>query len=106
MERSLKVKREVGSDRKTINFTNPCRMHPAHDVPRESGEYVAIGQYDHSRLEGGQNLIKKTVGEIGRVQQAEGGGGEAFLLFAFLRGFFHHFGTVPLRHEDRETLGL
>src|SRR5580658_10353279 len=66
-DRHAKIKRKVRPQREAVYAAHPFGMHAASDVARKCGVDVAIGEYDHARLERRQDLIGEPIGEIDRV---------------------------------------
>ena len=97
-------KRQVRQRREIVNAAHPFGRAAAHDVARERGEDIAVAQHEVTGAQQRNQMPFITVGEIGRVDQAESGGREQFALFAFAGGGFDEFRRVPFAEEDFQPL--
>ena len=97
---------DVGQDREIVHFADPFRGATADDIAGEGGEDVAVAQHEVAGLEQGEQLALVAIGEIGGVNEAEGGRGQEIHLLALAGGAFHQFGGIPLGKEHLELLHL
>ena len=83
---------------------HPFRRAAAHDVAREGGEDVAVAQHEVAGAQQRHQLPLVAVGEIRRVNEAEGGGREQFALLAFAGGGLDELGGIPFAEIDFQAL--
>ena len=86
---------------KRYRFRTQLRLDAARHVAGERGVGVAVGADDRAGLDQRQDVALRAVGEIGGVDQAEGGGREHLLPLAAARGLMHQRRGVPFAESDR-----
>ena len=89
---------------KIINAAHPFRRAAADGVAGEGGENVTVAQHDVTGAQQRDQLPFVTVGEIRRVNEAEGGGREQFALFSLAGGVLDQLGGIPFAEKDLEAL--
>jgi len=103
-EAGLEEEGEVGEGGEAVDATDPFLGATSDDIAGEGGEDEAVAEDDVTGLEEGNELAFVAVGEVGGVDEAEGGGGEEILFLALAGGGFDQGGGVPLAEEDLEAL--
>src|SRR5450432_484672 len=105
IERHAEIKAQVGMDGEAVEVADPTAAHPAGHVARERGVGVSVGADDGARFDQRQDVTFHAVGEIGSVDQAEGGWSEHLLALAAARGLAHQRGGIPLAESHGIALG-
>ena len=100
----MKKKVRSGKRGEIVDAAHPFRRATADDVAGESGENIAVAQHDVTGAQQRHQMAFVTISEIGRVNQAEGGGRKQFALFAFAGGGFYQFGGVPFAEINLQSL--
>lgn len=66
------IKDGIGNKSDAVDLANPCRLNAANDRARHQRIDVTIGQNDEARTQRRNDPVLELVGEIGRIEQAEG----------------------------------
>src|SRR6266566_4937965 len=82
-QRNIEKKCNVRPPGVTVEFSNPVSIAATHHVPRKGGVNIAVGQYDVTRMQQGQNLTLIPIGEIGAMNHRESGWREKLALLTF-----------------------
>jgi hypothetical protein len=99
-ELGLKEKSDVWMGGVIIDTADPLGRTTADDVAGKSGEYVTIAEDDITGAQERNELAFVTVGKVGGMDEAEGGGSEKFALFTFAGGAFDKRGGIPFAEEN------
>ena len=82
-QRHIEEKCNVWRPGVTVEFSNPVPITAAHNVPRKGRVNIAVGKYDVTRMQQGQNLTLVPIGEIGAMNHRESGWREKLALLTF-----------------------
>ena len=100
----LEEEGEVGQRGEVVDAAHPFGRAAADHVAGKGGEDVAVAQDDVAGAQQRHQVPFVAVGEIGGVNEAEGGRREQLALLALAGGGFDQLGGIPLAEIDLQLL--